>query len=112
MFLCVFQQALIVRDPATGGACQLEAIRLVNDRSLVLQRNAKHLDLIGEVTSRANFQPKLDQRYQQVTSSLVLHSVSPLVCWLLPRLNGFCSCCSIVFFSACQFVHFTPGLPV
>lgn len=61
------KQVLVVRDPATGGACKLEGIWIANDSAVVLQRNGKHLlDVIGEVSSRTNFQPKLDQRYQQV----------------------------------------------
>ncbi|OEH76457.1 hypothetical protein cyc_03123 [Cyclospora cayetanensis] len=61
------QQVLIVRDPLTGGACHLESIFLQNDKSLVLQKNGKQLlDVIGELQSRTNFQPKLDHRYQQV----------------------------------------------
>ena len=64
--LCL-QQTLIVRDPETGGACYLDSIWLSNDRSVILQRNGKHLlDVIGEISSRTNFQPKLDRRYQQV----------------------------------------------
>lgn len=63
----MFQQVLVVRDPATGGACKLEALWLANDPALVLQRNGKQLlDVIGEVSSRTSFQPKLDQGYQQV----------------------------------------------
>ncbi|CDJ56245.1 hypothetical protein, conserved [Eimeria maxima] len=61
------KQTLVVRDPETGGACYLDSILLSNDRSVVLQRNGKHLlDVIGEISSRTNFQPKLDSRYQQV----------------------------------------------
>ncbi|XP_026191389.1 uncharacterized protein LOC34619873 [Cyclospora cayetanensis] len=61
------KQVLIVRDPLTGGACHLESIFLQNDKSLVLQKNGKQLlDVIGELQSRTNFQPKLDHRYQQV----------------------------------------------
>ncbi|KAL8429978.1 hypothetical protein Efla_000791 [Eimeria flavescens] len=61
------KQVLVVRDPATGGACKLEALSLANELALVLQRNGKHLlDVISELTGRTNFQPKLDPLYQKV----------------------------------------------
>ncbi|CDJ40893.1 hypothetical protein, conserved [Eimeria tenella] len=61
------KQTLIVRDPETGGPCYLDSICLSADRSVVLQRNGKHvLDIIAEINNRTNFQPKLDKRYQQV----------------------------------------------
>ena len=70
------QQILVVKDPATGGACKLEALWLANDAAVVLQRNGKQLlDVIGEVSSRTNFQPQLDQRYQQVSVCMYASSV-------------------------------------